>query len=133
MADSTRYENMEQERERMEAERLRAEIRDESLARDYRDNSNDGIDWTERWNAKVDEVDAKIIDFFKRTGAEIEQLYEDVRWQFKRWAEDARENTEQYEREHRSAQALRSKVDQRIDELDKMGRIERQRDSLLNK
>lgn len=124
---------MEQERERMEAERLRAEIRDESLARDYRDNSNDGIDWTERWNAKVDEVDAKIIDFFKRTGAEIEQLYEDVRWQFKRWAEDARENTEQYEREHRSAQALRSKVDQRIDELDKMGRIERQRDSLLNK
>ncbi|MCC7479573.1 hypothetical protein IT575_14115 [bacterium] len=133
MADSTRYESMEQERERMEAERLRAEIRDESLARDYRDNSNDGIDWTERWNAKVDEVDAKIIDFFKRTGAEIEQLYEDVRWQFKRWAEDARENTEQYEREHRSAQALRSKVDQRIDELDKMGRIERQRDSLLNK
>ncbi len=118
----------EQERERQEAERLRSEIREE-----VRDAEESGPDWRERWHARAEEIDSKIIDFFKRAGAELEVLYEDVRWQFKKWAEDARENTEQYEAEHKQAKLLRERVDQRIDELDGMGKIERQRESLLKK
>lgn len=85
--------------------------------------------WMQRWNEKAEEIDARIIAFFKRAGAEIEELYEDVRRQFHQWALDAAENTEQYEREHKSTAELRERVDRRVEELTREGRIEARKEA----
>lgn len=96
-------------------------------------NAQGERDWTERWNEKVDEIDARIIAFFKRAGAKMEDLYEDISAQFRNWAHSKGEDASHFEREHPTNVALRERVSSRVEELERMGRIERQRESLLNK
>jgi hypothetical protein len=90
-------------------------------------------EWMQRWNHKAAEIDAKIIAWFKQAGAEFEELWEELRIQLKQWAVDAAENTEKYEREHKDMKDMRAKLESRVDELEREGKIERQRDNLLHK
>ncbi len=87
-------------------------------------------EWWDKIKDKTSELDDDIVEFFKKTGAKTEDVFDNVKDKVKGWLDrDGDGHYLEYDEAGEKEKAFRAAVQQRVDALLALGKIKKDGDS----